>query len=74
MKIKIRLKEILDEMGISQRQLSLKMNIRSATINHLCSDSVDRVYIRTLERICEALNITIDQLIISVEDEKPITE
>jgi putative transcriptional regulator len=68
MKIKIRLKEILDELGISQRQLSLKMNIRPATINHLCSDSVDRVYIRTLEQICEALNITIDQLIVSVDD------
>jgi putative transcriptional regulator len=68
MKIKIRLKEILDEMGISQRQLSLKMNIRPATINHLCSDSVDRIYIRTLEQICEALNITIDQLIVSIED------
>ncbi|WP_143762555.1 MULTISPECIES: helix-turn-helix domain-containing protein [unclassified Cohnella] len=37
--------------------------------NHLCSDSVDRVYIRTLEQVCEALNITVDQLIVSVEEE-----
>lgn len=71
MKIKIRLKEILEERGMSQRQLSLLMNIRHATINHLCSDNVDRVYIRTLEQICEALNITVDQLIVSVDDNEP---
>ncbi|WP_028560521.1 helix-turn-helix domain-containing protein [Paenibacillus pinihumi] len=74
MKIKIRLKEILEEKGISQRQLSLKMNMRPATINHLCSDSVDRVYIRTLEQICDALDITVDQLLVSVESEEAATE
>ncbi|GLI04869.1 hypothetical protein YDYSG_08990 [Paenibacillus tyrfis] len=70
MKIKIRLKELLEERGISQRQLSLRMNMRPATINHLCSDSVDRVYIRTLEQICEALDITVDQLIVSVNEKE----
>jgi putative transcriptional regulator len=69
MKIRIRLREILAERGISQRQFALSMDMRIATINHLCSDSVDRVYIRTLEQICEALDISVDQLIVSVEDE-----
>ncbi|MEJ9217662.1 helix-turn-helix domain-containing protein [Paenibacillus glucanolyticus] len=69
MKIRIRLREILAERSISQRQFALSMDMRIATINHLCSDSVDRVYIRTLEQICEALDITVDQLIVSVEDE-----
>lgn len=69
MKIRIRLREILEERGISQRQFALSMDMRIATINHLCSDSVDRVYIRTLEQICEALDITVDQLIVSAEDE-----
>ncbi|MNO77573.1 Helix-turn-helix domain protein [compost metagenome] len=69
MKIRIRLREILEERGISQRQFALSMDMRIATINHLCSDSVDRVYIRTLEQICEALDITVDQLIVSVEED-----
>ncbi|MOA18290.1 helix-turn-helix protein [compost metagenome] len=69
MKIRIRLREILAERGISQRQFALSMDMRIATINHLCSDSVDRVYIRTLEQICEALDITVDQLIVSVEED-----
>jgi putative transcriptional regulator len=58
----------LNERNLSQRQLAIKMNVRAGTINHLCKDSVDRVYISTLEQICEALNITIDQLIVSTED------
>lgn len=65
MKIRIRLKEILEEKGISQRELARMMGIRHPTINHLCSDNVDRVYLRTLEQICEALNITVDQLVVS---------
>ncbi|CAM4227468.1 hypothetical protein HMSSN036_18140 [Paenibacillus macerans] len=68
MKIRIRLREILAERNISQRQFALSMNMRIATINHLCSDSVDRVYIRTLEQICNALEITVDQLIVSVDE------
>jgi putative transcriptional regulator len=64
MNIKIRLKEILAERDMSQRQLAQLMNLRPNTINHLCSDNVDRVYIRTLEHICEALNISIHELIV----------
>ncbi|AIQ69905.1 helix-turn-helix domain-containing protein [Paenibacillus graminis] len=64
MKIKIRLKDILDQRGMSQRELARQMNLRPSTINHLCSDSVDRVYIRTLEAICEALDISINELIV----------
>lgn len=69
MKIKIRLKELLSEKKISQRQLSIKMNMRLATINHLCSNTVDRVYLRTLEQICEALDIGILELIVDEPDE-----
>ncbi|MFB7817187.1 helix-turn-helix domain-containing protein [Paenibacillus chitinolyticus] len=67
--IKIRLRKILAERGISQRQFALSMNMRLATINHLCSDNVDRVYIRTLEQICEALQIDISELIVSQQEE-----
>ncbi|MNW44702.1 Helix-turn-helix domain protein [compost metagenome] len=70
MKIKIRLQEILDERGMSQRELARQMNLRPNTINHLCSDSVDRVYIRTLEQICEALDIDVNELIVSDREDK----
>lgn len=69
MTIRIRLREILAERNMSQRQLALIMNIRPNTINHLCSDQVDRVYIRTLEHICDTLGISIHELI--VDDTTP---
>lgn len=68
MKIKIRLREILEERNISQRELARMMGIRHPTINHLCSDSVDRIYIRTLEQICEALDIKIHELIVAEQE------
>ncbi len=71
MKIKIRLRDILEERGMSQRKLARQMNVRPSTINHLCSDSVDRVYIRTLEQVCRALGISVDELIVSVETSEP---
>lgn len=64
MKIRIRLKEILQEKGLSQRKLSLMTNMRPATISHLCSDNVDRVYIRTLEQLCEALDVPLYELMV----------
>jgi putative transcriptional regulator len=67
MKIKIRLREILAERKMSQRQLAALMNIRPNTINHLCSDKVDRVYLRTLEQVCETLNIRIHELLVHEE-------
>lgn len=63
MKIKIRLKKVLEERNMSQRQLANLMNMRPNTISHLCSDKVDRVYLRTLEQICEALNISVHELL-----------
>ncbi|NEW04684.1 helix-turn-helix transcriptional regulator [Paenibacillus sp. SYP-B3998] len=65
MKIKIRLREILAEREISQRQFALSMNMRIATVNHLCSENVDRVYLRTLEQICDALEIDISELVVT---------
>ncbi|MCP1310155.1 helix-turn-helix domain-containing protein [Paenibacillus tyrfis] len=68
MRIKVRLQEILDERGISQRQLALIANMRPGTINALCRGTTDRIYISTLEEICAALNIHIHDLIV-MEDE-----
>ncbi|MEC0211276.1 helix-turn-helix domain-containing protein [Paenibacillus ehimensis] len=68
MKIRVRLQEILDERNMSQRQLSIKANMRPATINALCKGTTDRIYISTLEEICKALNVHIHELIV-MEDE-----
>lgn len=68
MPIRLRLKEILEERGISQRELARRMNIRPSTVSHLCSDKVNAAYFDTLEQICRTLNISLPELLV-MEDE-----
>lgn len=66
--IRLRLKEILEERGMSQRELARLMNIRPNTISHLCSDKVNAAYFDTLEQICRTLNIDLHDLIVLEDD------
>jgi len=68
MPIRIRLKEILEERGMSQRELARQMNLRPNTINRLCNDNVTTAYFETLEHICRTLNIGLHELLV-LEDE-----
>ncbi|GED12587.1 MULTISPECIES: helix-turn-helix domain-containing protein [Aneurinibacillus] len=63
MAVYIKLRQILEQKGISQRELARMTGLRASTINHLCSEKVDRVYLETLELICKTLNIRIEDLI-----------
>jgi len=62
MPISIKLKEILKERDLSQRELARMTGLRPNTISHL-SDNVDRVYLSTLETVCKVLDIDIQELI-----------
>lgn len=64
MAIRLRLQEILDERGMSQRELAKKMNIRPNTVNHLCSNKVNAIYLDKIELLCNTLVIDISDLMI----------
>lgn len=64
MPIKVRLNELLKERNMSQRELARLTGLRPNTISHLCSDHVDRVYLETLEKVCKALGVNIEDLIV----------
>ncbi|MBP2001372.1 helix-turn-helix protein [compost metagenome] len=68
MPVRLRLREILEQRNISQRELARRMNIRSSTVSHLCSDKVNAAYFDTLEQICKTLDIQLHELIV-MEDE-----
>lgn len=68
MPVRLRLKEIIAEKGITQRELARMMNVRPNTISHLCSDKVNAAYFDTLEQICKTLDIPLHELIV-MEDE-----
>jgi putative transcriptional regulator len=67
MPVRLRLREILTEKGITQRELARLMNVRPNTISHLCSDKVNAAYFDTLEQLCKTLNIQLHELIIMEE-------
>ncbi|MUG71783.1 MULTISPECIES: helix-turn-helix domain-containing protein [Paenibacillus] len=60
----IRLKEILRERKMTQRQLAELTGLRQSTISSICKNQVDRIYLNTLAIICAKLDISIDQLLI----------
>lgn len=57
--IKILLSKKLGERRISQSQLAKATNIRAATINEYYNELTDRINLVYLDRICEALTVTL---------------
>lgn len=69
-KINIRLKQLLNERGITQLQLSQSTGIRPNAISNLCRNYVDRLTIDHLERICTELKIDNISELIEVSEEE----
>jgi putative transcriptional regulator len=64
MPVRVRLKQILADRNMSQRELARLTGLRPNTISHLCSNEVDRVHLSTFDIICQTLNININELIV----------
>ncbi|MCI1696863.1 helix-turn-helix domain-containing protein [Aneurinibacillus aneurinilyticus] len=63
MPVKVRLNQILQERGMSQRELARLTGLRPNTISHLCSNTANSIYFDTLEVICKTLHIRIEELV-----------
>lgn len=62
--MKVILKETLEKMNISQYQLSKMTGITPGNINNLCNGKTKRVEFSVLDKICEALDCDITDIII----------
>lgn len=69
--IKILLSTKLGEIRWTQADLARATGIRPNTISELYHGFAERVNLRHLSLICEALNCRLDELIEYVPDEKP---
>lgn len=69
--IKITLSRKLGELRIKQVELSRITGIRNATINELYNGFAERVSLDHLDLICEALDCTLDEIIIWVPNKIP---
>ena len=68
--IRINLSRMLGEKRINQKQLSKITNIRPNTINAYYNDYVQRLNRSDIDKICQALNCTLNDLIEYIPDNK----
>lgn len=61
--IKIKLDELLKESGLSKNKLSHKAELERNQINGYCNNTITRLDIDVLARICTALNCKIEDLL-----------
>ncbi|MEZ7173579.1 helix-turn-helix domain-containing protein [Sporosarcina sp. OR05] len=61
--VRITLKEILDELKISQHELSRKTGIRQPSINEMCRNQTQRLPLDNLAAICKVLNCEISDIL-----------
>lgn len=54
--IKSKLKVVLADRNMTQKQLSIITGIRPPTISALCNDSLHRIPIDVIDKICTALD------------------
>lgn len=70
MKVTYRIKEILEERSISQKELSIMTGIRESTISDICRGNRSVVNIMHLAKIAKALDITDMNVLIKLEVEE----
>lgn len=72
--IRIMLSTLLGERRLSQAELSRMTGVRQMTINDLYHEFCERVTLDHLDRICEALDCDISELITRVPNKIPLSE
>lgn len=71
--VKNHLSRILGERRWSQARLARETGIRPSTINDLYHEIAERVSFDHLDKICEALHCSLDELVEYIPNQKPHT-
>lgn len=74
MAIRILLSKKLGEIRWSQADLARKTGIRPSTISEMYNEVCDRVNLEYLDRICEALNCDLSEILIYEPSKIKITD
>ncbi|MGE7608936.1 helix-turn-helix domain-containing protein [Peribacillus frigoritolerans] len=73
-RVKSNLKKILDERNLSIRQLASMTDLKFETLRRLYNDDTKQYQRDTIGRICEVLEIQINDILVLIEDEKNPSE
>ena len=57
MAVRFRLRELLEEAGVSQTEAARRSGMSFATINRLCTNATHQVSLETIERLCVAFDV-----------------
>ena len=71
--IKNYLSKLLGERRMTQAELSRLTGIRAATINEIYNELAERISLEHLDKICEALNCSLDELLVYIPNKIPTT-
>lgn len=69
-KIKIHLAELIEETGISKNKLSQRAEMQRTQLNHYCNNTVTRLDVDVLARLCTVLDCEIGDLLEFVPPEQ----
>jgi putative transcriptional regulator len=66
--IKLRIKEIVDRRGLKITELAERADIAYGTAHALYRGHVTRIDLETLDRVCDALDVDIADLLVRVTE------
>lgn len=70
--MKVILNETLQQKGKTQYWLSKQTGISAATINNICNEKTSGIQFYVLDKICKALDCTVDDIIIPDATDLPL--
>ena len=65
----IKLKALLDEKGVKQKELAEALGMRQASISDIANANVKAIPLGTLDKICATLNCTVGDILEYVKEE-----
>lgn len=69
MPLKFRLKVLLAEKSMTQKDLAMQTGIRPPTISAICTGTIKEIPVGVLEKICSVLNCQPDDIIEYTEEQ-----
>lgn len=63
MSARFRVRELVEEAGISQSELARRAEVSFATVNRLCTNATNQVSLETLDKIADVLGVEPGDLI-----------
>ena len=68
--IRIRLAELIEKKGISKNKLSQRAEMQRTQLNNYCSNTISRLDIDVLARLCTVLDCRIEDLLEFIPPER----